>query len=139
MILISACLMGEKCKYNGNDNFSQSVKDYVGDQEYILVCPEILGGLPIPRTPAEIYEGRVVNQKGNDVTAQFIAGARKTLAIAKEKKPSLCILKESSPSCGKNLVYDGTFSNKKIPGKGITAKLLEAHGFKIISETEINH
>ncbi len=139
MILISACLLGEKCKYNGGDNFSSAVKEYIGEQAYVLVCPEALGGLPIPRPPAEIYEGRVVNAKGKDITCQFITGAKKTLGIAKDIKADLCILKEGSPSCGKNLIYDGKFRNRKMPGQGVTAKLLAANGFKIISEMEINH
>lgn len=137
MILVSACLLGEKCKYNGKDNCSPSVIDFIGDKEYITVCPEVLGGLPVPRSPAEIHAGRVMNANGEDVTKAFIDGARKTLQLAKENNVGLCILKEGSPSCGKNLIYDGCFRNRKIPGQGITAKLLQENGYKILSETEL--
>lgn len=136
MILVSACLLGENCKYSGGNNYCQEVIDYLKDKEYLPICPETAGGLSIPRPPCEIYENRVFNKEGLDQTEAFIAGAHKCLYTAQKYQASECILKESSPSCGVNLIYDGTFSGKKIAGKGITAQLLEDNGFKIKCEDD---
>lgn len=147
MILVSACLFGINCKYNGDNNENDKVKEYLKGKEFILVCPEQLGGLTTPRDPAEITksngntvlsgEGRVVTNNGIDVTEAFLRGAKETLKIAKIYDCKEAILKESSPSCGSNFIYDGTFSSKKIPGFGITSALLKSNGIKVISEKEL--
>lgn len=136
--LVSACLAGCNCKYNGKDNTVDEIKEMVQKGEAITVCPEQLGGLPTPRNPSEIQviDGniRVVNNIGEDVTEQFIKGALKTLEIARKVNPSKIILKSKSPSCGVGLIYDGTFTGTLINGNGITAQLLIDEGFSVISK-----
>ncbi len=129
-ILISACLMGENCKYNGGNNYSPMLADLVKNHEVITVCPEVLGGLSTPRDPAEIVaDGRVQTKTGENVSEQFQLGARKTLETALQEKPDICILQSRSPSCGVNQRYDGSFSGTLISAPGITAQLLQEHGF----------
>lgn len=137
MILVSACLIGKNCKYNGGNNKNETVIKFLQGKEYIAICPESAGGLPIPRMPAEISGDRVIQKNGNDVTEEFISGAEKIARAAKESSATLAILKESSPSCGVNLVYDGSFSGKKIPGQGITCKMLEEMGIEVKSEVDL--
>ncbi|MCC0635927.1 MULTISPECIES: DUF523 domain-containing protein [unclassified Clostridioides] len=138
MILVSACLIGINCKYSGDNNENEEVKEYLKGKDFTLVCPEQLGGLSTPRPPAEIVDGKVITKEDNkDVTENFVRGAEETLKIARLYVCSEAILKEGSPSCGCNLVYDGSFSGKKIPGKGITAKLLEEEGIKVKSEKDL--
>ena len=136
MIFVSACLIGENCKYSGGNNRCDAVIAYLKGKEYLSVCPEVLGGLSTPRPPAEICGNKVINKAGADVTEAFQKGAEMTLAMAKAKQPSLCILKANSPSCGNQTVYDGTFSGKLVAGKGLTAKLLSDAGFKILNEND---
>ena len=133
MILVSACLLGENCKYNGGNNACQEIIVYLKDKEYISVCPEVLGGLPTPRPCAERVGCRIMNNAGEDVTEAFCIGAEKTLAAAKENHCELCILQVRSPSCGAGIIYDGTFSGRLVEGNGLTAQLLMDHGFKVIS------
>ena len=137
MILVSACLLGENCKYSGGNNRSEAVCRYLEGREYISFCPEQAGGLPTPRMPSEIRGDRVYARDGADVTDAFRKGAEKALALCEEEGVETAILKEGSPSCGSHMVYDGTFSGVKIPGRGITARLLEEAGIKICSENDI--
>ena len=141
MILVSACLLGINCKYNGDNNNHEIVKKYLKDKQFILVCPEQLGGLSTPRVPSEILNknGKIIvkSKDGLDVTENFISGAYETLKIAKIYNCKEAILKEGSPSCGCNKIYDGTFSNRKIDGSGITAMILKKEGINIISEKEL--
>ncbi|MDO4733111.1 MAG: DUF523 domain-containing protein [Bacillota bacterium] len=145
MILVSACLLGVKCKYSGGDNFSPAVLAYLQDQEYIACCPEMLGGLPTPRPPAEIQApadgdsgpAKVLNREGQDVSAAFLQGAEAALALALENAADTAILKEGSPSCGVHCIYDGSFSGKKIPGSGLSAALLKENGIRLISSDEL--
>ncbi len=135
-VLVSACLLGTACRYDGKSKKNDSVcalSEYV---DIIPICPEELGGLPTPRPPSEIKNNRVVNKKGQDVTSAFEEGAYWAVAVGKTQGVKLAILKESSPSCGSKDVYDGTFSNKKIPGQGITAKKLISAGIQVIDEKE---
>ena len=124
MIIVSACLVGINCKYNGDNNDNDKVKEYLKDKEYIIICPEQLGGLTTPRNPSEIIningERKVFTCDNIDVTKNFINGAKESLKIAKIYNCKKALLKEGSPSCGCNFIYDGTFSGKKIPGQGIT-------------------
>ena len=133
MIIVSACLLGENCKYSGGNNKSENVIKYLEDKEYILVCPEQLGGLSTPRNPSEIItygnkDGndvlsgctKVLSNKGIDVTKNFIQGAEETLKIAKEHNAKTAILKAGSPSCGYKKIYDGSFLGNKIQGMGVT-------------------
>lgn len=134
MIIVSACLVGINCRYDGGNNANQKAIEMVNKGFAIPVCPEQLGGLTTPRIPAEIIKNKVINKNGEDVTGYFKKGARETLQIAKLANCRKAILKQSSPSCGYGKIYDGTHTGKIIVGKGITAKLLEANGIKIITE-----
>lgn len=149
MILISACLAGENCKYNGGDNLHPLFRRLVQDGKALPVCPEQLGGLPTPRSPSEIRGGsgedvltgkaRVINQQGEDVSAQFLAGAKKTLEIARQAGATQVVFKSRSPSCGCGQVYDGSFSGKLCNGDGVTAAWLRRQGMDVISDEEYLH
>lgn len=136
-IAVSACLLGENCKYNGGNNFSEKVAKYVEGHEVIPVCPEVLGGLPTPRTPAEIVDGIVTRKDGISVDSEFRIGAQKALDIVIENQVELMILQSRSPSCGVNTIYDGTFSGKTIPGQGVFASLLEKNGIRMLDVADI--
>ena len=136
-ILVSACLLGENCKYSGGNNYNQAVCDFARGHQVVPVCPEVLGGLPTPRCPAEIVQGAVTNKEGINVDQEFRAGAAKALAIAKENGVELAILQSRSPSCGVNEIYDGTFSGTKIPGQGVFAKMLMDEGIRVLDAGEL--
>lgn len=136
MIIISACLAGVNCKYNGGNNLVPSIQKLVEDGKAVLVCPEQLGGLPTPRISSERKGDRVINQKGEDVTAQFKLGAQKSLEICRQNHCTCAILKAWSPSCGCHGIYDGTFSHTRIPGKGVFAELLAQEGIPCMSDEE---
>lgn len=136
-ILVSACLLGKNCKYNGDNNLNQSVLDFIEGHEVIGVCPEQLGGLSTPRLQAEIVDGVVTNKEGVSVDAEFRKGAQTALAAALEKKVDLAILQSRSPSCGVKEIYDGSFRGKKIKGQGVFAKLLSAHGIKVLDAEDV--
>lgn len=136
-IIVSACLLGENCKYNGGNNLNQSVLGFIEGHEVIGVCPEQLGGLSTPRLSAEIVDGVVTNKEGVSVDAEFRKGAQAALAAALENKVDLAILQSRSPSCGVKEIYDGSFSGKKIKGQGVFAKLLSAHGIKVLDAEDV--
>ena len=136
-ILISACLLGYKTRYDGLSKPSKKIKEIFENDILIPICPEQMGGLSTPRPKAEIKGDKVINIDGKDVTSNYIKGAKMALEIAKLNDVDFCILKSKSPSCGKGLVYDGSFSNNLISGDGICTKLLKENGFKIYSEEEI--
>lgn len=134
--IISKCLVGINCKYNGLNNLNERIKEIYEKTDSILICPEELGGLPTPRIPSEIKNERVINKELIDVTNNFIIGAMKSLELAKKNNVKIAILKEFSPSCGCNYIYDGTFTGKKIKGSGITAKLFMENGIRIYTEKD---
>ena len=136
-IAVSACLLGENCKYNGGNNYSEKVRDYIKGHEVIPVCPEVLGGLSIPREPAEIVNGIVSHKDGTSVDKEFRQGARKALEIVKEQNADIVILQSRSPSCGVNTIYDGSFSGEIISGQGIFADLLRKNGIKAIDVEDL--
>ena len=136
-ILVSACLMGENCKYNGGNNFSEKLASLAADNELVPVCPEVLGGLPTPRIPAEIRDGVVINAEGASVDAQFRRGAEAALAVAEARHIDCAVLQSRSPSCGCRQIYDGSFSGKRIEGKGIFAQLLTQKGYTVIDIEEL--
>jgi len=137
MYIVSACLMGVNCKYSGGNNKNENVINFLKDKEFTVVCPEQLGGLATPRVPVEIVDGDYVNKVGENVSTNFINGANETLKIINMYNDiELIILKDGSPSCGSEKIYDGTFSNVKINGMGCTAKLLMKKGYKIKSEND---
>lgn len=137
-ILVSACLLGENCKYSGGNNKCDEILELGKKHKLIPICPECFGGLPIPRVPSEIKNGRVYSKTGEDLTEAFNDGAEKALYVAEESRCQLAILKERSPSCGFGEIYDGSFSGKTIRGNGITAQLLYDHGIVILGETKMD-
>lgn len=136
-LLVSSCLLGNNCKYNGGNNLSEEVIKLKDKYDIISVCPEVFGGLSVPRISCEIKGDKVINKSGIDVTKEFIEGAKKTLDIAKKCRCKKAIFKDKSPACGINYVYDGTFESKIIEGQGIATKLLIENGIKVYSEKEI--
>ena len=138
-LLISACLAGENCKYSGGNNFiGETALASLGDKyELVSVCPEVMGGLSVPRCPCERIGARVMNERGEDVTAQFKAGAELTADICERQGIKKALLKEKSPSCGSGRIYDGTFSHTVIAGDGVTAQRLRALGIALYGESEI--
>ena len=148
-VLVSACLLGEKVRYNGKDAVSGSdiLRGWLAEDRVLPFCPEVAGGLGVPRPPAEIQGGRgedvidgkveVKTRAGDDVTAAFVRGARGALAAAVAGGARLAVLKEGSPSCGSGFVYDGTFSGVRREDRGGTAALLERHGIRVFSDLGI--
>lgn len=144
MIIVSACLCGVNCKYNGGNNLNDKVLKLLELGKAIPVCPEQLGGQSTPRTPEEIVNGngakvlngeaKVLGSHGEDATKQFIKGAEETLKIAKAVDAKVAILKARSPSCGTGIIYDGTFNGKRIQGNGVTSELLLQNGIKVYTE-----
>ena len=131
-IMVSACLLGQNCKYNGGNNYSEKVAEYIKGHEVIPVCPEVEGGLSIPRTPCEIVNGTVTTSDGESKDREFRTGAEKCLKKAKEMKIDLAILQSRSPSCGVGKIYDGTFTGTLTDGDGIFAKMLMENGIKVL-------
>lgn len=136
-IIVSACLLGHNCKYNGGNNYSEKLNAYLKGHEVIPVCPEQLGGLPTPRIPAEICEGVVTNREGVSVDKEFRLGAAKALEIALANKVDLAVLQSRSPSCGPKQIYDGTFSKKLISGRGVFAELLAENNIRTVDVEDI--
>ena len=137
-LIVSACLLGENCKYDGGNNYQAKIEKLKEKYDIIPICPEVFGGLSTPRDPSEISGDRVISNKGKDVTNNFKEGASKSLILAITNYAEKALLKESSPSCGLNLIHDGTFSGKKIKGMGITARLFLDNGIKIYTENDID-
>ena len=136
-LLISACLLGHNCKYNGGNNYTPLVEELKAKYDLIPVCPEAFGLLPIPHEPSERVGERVLSKSGKDVTAAFQKRAEKTLTIARAENVKLAVLKERSPSCGCGSIYDGTFTGTVAPGNGVAAELLAADGVRIYGESRI--
>lgn len=139
-ILVSACLLGYDVRYDRGDNTCRDPRFQRWEREgrFVVVCPEVAGGLPTPRPPAEIRGDRVVNVRGVDVTEPFRRGAEMALALAKQHGVAFALLKERSPSCGSSWIYDGTFTGTKIPGEGVTAALLRQNGIPVFSEEQLD-
>ncbi len=137
IIIVSACLLGLDTKYDGGNNRNERIVAL--SKTYVLVplCPEQLGGLSTPRPPSEIKGNSVFSIKGSDVTKNFLKGAEEALKFAKLYGVKRAILKDGSPSCGSNYIYDGTFTGRKVRGNGITAKLFKRNGIRVYSENEI--
>ena len=136
-IMVSACLLGENCKYNGGNNRNEHVLEYLKGHEVIPVCPEVMGGLPTPRIPSEICGNLVINREGHIVDQEFRKGAKEALDIALRERVDLVILKAKSPSCGTKQIYDGTFSKTLIDGQGVFASMLLEAGIPFKDEDDI--
>lgn len=137
MYLVSACLAGFPCRWDGKTMPDEKIVELIKKGEAIPICPEQLGGLTTPREPSEISGYKVLSKIGTDVTLNFTKGAETALQIAKKYGCKKAILKAKSPSCGKGKVYDGTFSGKMIDGNGMTAELLIKNGIEVLTENEI--
>ncbi|MBP2015169.1 DUF523 domain-containing protein [Anaerococcus degeneri] len=135
-IAVSACLLGENCKYNGGNNYSYELGEILEKYDVIPICPEVMGGLPTPRTPAEVVNGVVLTKEGRSVDAEFKKGAEIALDLVKKSGADLVVLQSRSPSCGVGVIYDGSFSGKLIEGNGIFVKTLNKEGIKAIDVEE---
>lgn len=137
IIGVSACLLGENCKYNGGNNESKKLKDYVKGHTVVPVCPEVMGGIPTPRDPAEIAGGVVRQKNGRSVDAEFRVGARVALKKIKDAEADMVILQSRSPSCGVKEIYDGTFTGHLVKGKGVFAAMLEEEGISAMDVEDL--
>lgn len=138
-IAVSACLVGKNTKYDGTNNYNKAVMEYLKDKEYILICPEVTGGLPTPRVPSERVNDKVINKENIDVTHNFIIGASKTIEELKKQNIELVIVKSKSPSCGYKQIYDGSFTGTIIEGNGVFTELAVKNGLKILTEKDIEN
>ena len=146
-MVVSACLAGRACRYDGSANANEVVETLVASGRAVLVCPEVAGGLPTPRPPAEIIGGtgadvlagraRVVTRAGQDVTERYVEGARRALRTAQAAGARVAVLKARSPSCGRGQVRDGSFSGNLVAGDGVAAALFEAHGIFVVTEDDL--
>ena len=136
-ILVSACLLGENCKYNGGNNYCPAVVEYVKDKEVITVCPEMQAGYGCPRIPIEIVDGVLYDRDGNNVDAPMRKAIREILDKLREEEIQCAILKSRSPTCGVHQVYDGTFSGKLVDGMGLFAQALKDAGYRVLDDEEI--
>lgn len=136
-ILVSACLIGQNCKYTGGNNTNVQLLEFLKDKEVVSVCPEVLGGLLTPRPPSEIKDGIVLTPDGRDVTAEYKKGCEIVLERIKNESIDCAILQSRSPSCGVNRIYDGTFSKVLIPGNGMFAAALIDAGYRTIDIADL--
>ncbi len=137
IIMVSACLAGENCKYNGGNTRNKKVEALFNGHRIIPICPEVMGGLSTPRVPSEIVHGIVMNKDGVNVDREYRCGAEMALKIAEREQPDLVILQSRSPSCGVKQRYDGTFTGTLIDGPGLTAELLMRHGFRVVDVEDL--
>ena len=137
-ILVSNCLLGCDCRYKGDHCRCERILALAANHTLIGICPEQMGGLQTPRDPAEIQGNRVISSTGRDVTEQYQRGAASALFLAQLNRVDFAILKSKSPSCGKDLIYDGTFTGNKCPGNGVTVSLLLQHGIPVFTENELD-
>lgn len=136
-ILVSACLLGENCKYNGGNNRNERVLRYVEGHEIIPVCPEMMGGLPCPRKPVEWVGERVLTKDGDDCTEAFRLGVHRALEIIADRTVDLAILQSRSPTCGVKQIYDGSFSGVKVDGQGALARELAERGVPLMDAEDV--
>jgi len=149
-ILISACLLGQPVRYDGNAKLQRhpGLEALLAQDRVVGFCPEVAGGLPVPRAAAEIQSGdgaaviagsvRVTTRDGSDVTRFFLAGAEQALALCREHRIAVAVLTESSPSCGSGQIYDGSFSRNAVAGSGVTTALLRANGIEVFSHKQLD-
>lgn len=138
MYLVSSCLIGINCRYDGANCYNEKIKKMYDEGKLLPVCPEELGGLSTPRVPSEIIDSKVISKDGKDVTTEFLSGANKVLEIVKKNKIKKAILKSKSPSCGYKLIYDGSFSGNLVNGNGLTAQILIDNGIELYSERDFS-
>ena len=136
-ILVSGCLLGENCKYNGGNNYNPRVVEFLKDKEVISICPEIMAGMGCPRNPIEIVDGVLTDCHGKNVDALIRKSVMEIMERIRDEEIQCAVLQSRSPTCGVNQVYDGTFSGKLIPGSGIFAKSLMDAGYLVIDVEDI--
>ncbi len=136
-VLVSACLLGENCKYDGGNNYNTAVAEYIKGKEVIPICPELMAGLGCPRTPIEIVNGVVMDSNGNSVDAAIRDAVARAMEQIAEEDIACAILQSRSPTCGVNQIYDGSFSRKRITGSGVFAQALKSAGIKVIDVEDI--
>ena len=136
-ILVSACLLGENCKYNGGNNYNGAVAEFVRDKEVLPICPEMLAGMGCPRTPIEIVDGVLMDRDGRNVDAAMRAAVEMAMKQISSEEILCAVLQSRSPTCGVNQVYDGSFTGKLIPGTGIFAQALKDAGYRVIDAEDV--
>ena len=136
-ILVSTCLLGENCKYNGGNNYNSAVTEFVKDKEVLAICPELMAGMGCPRTPIEIVDGVLMDRDGNNVDAAMREAVEQAMEMIHKENIQCAILQSRSPTCGVNEVYDGSFSGKLIPGPGVLAQALKAAGYRVIDAEDV--
>ena len=136
-VLVSACLLGENCKYNGGNNYSPAVAAFVKDREVLPICPEMLAGMGCPRTPIEIVDGVLMDRDGNHVDAAMRRAVADAMERLSGEEIQCAVLQSRSPTCGVNEVYDGTFSGKLIPGSGLFAQALKDAGYHVVDAEDL--
>ena len=136
-VLVSACLLGRNCKYNGGNNYNERVAAFIEDKEVVEYCPEVLAGMGIPRVPIEIVNGVLMDRNGSNVDEAMRQAVQKALEEIRQLGIDCAVLQSRSPTCGVNQVYDGTFSGKLIPGQGVFAKALMDAGIKVIDAEDV--
>ena len=137
-LLVSACLMGLSCRYDGRSNLTPRLEEIMARYTCIPVCAEVFGGLPTPRVPSERSGDKVLSKEGQDVTAEFVRGAQEVVRLAELYHCSAALLKEKSPSCGSGKIYDGTLSKTLIPGDGVLTQMLREKGLTIYGESQVD-
>ena len=138
-VLVSACLLGENCKYNGGNNASPAILEFLKDKQVIPICPELLAGMPSPRPPVEIKDARVIRKNGEDVTDAYCSGVQKAMQRAAQQPIDLVILKSRSPTCGVGQRYDGTFTNTLVQQSGLFAEALLQAGYTVKSSDDFQN
>ena len=137
-ILVSACLLGENCKYNGGNNYREAVAEFVKDKEVIVMCPEMMAGMGCPRTPIEIVDGVLMDRNGNNVDQKMREAVELAMEQLRTEQIACAILQSRSPTCGVNQIYDGSFSGKLISGSGIFARALMDAGYRVIDGEDVS-
>ena len=136
-VVVSACLLGKNCKYNGGNNYSSAVAEFVRGKEILPICPELMAGMGCPRTPIEIVDGVLTDRDGKNVDAAMRAAVEMAMKQISSEGIQCAVLQSRSPTCGVNLVYDGSFSGKLIPGSGIFAQALKEAGYRVIDAEDV--
>ena len=136
-ILVSACLLGENCKYHGGNNYNAAVTEFVKDKEVVPICPEMMAGMGCPRTPIEIVDGVLMDRNGNNVDAAMAEAVEKAMELVRHENIQCAVLQSRSPTCGVNQIYDGSFSGKLITGSGVFAKALKDTGCSVIDAEDV--
>ena len=136
-VLVSACLLGENCKYNGGNNYSAAVAEFVKDKDVLTICPEMMAGMECPRTPIEIVDGVLMDRNGNNVDAAMREAVVQAMEMIRKEDIQCVVLQPRSPTCGVNQIYDGNFSGKLINGSGLFAQALKDAGYQVIDAEDI--